>query len=327
MTVEELAQLLRALSDPCRLRLLLLCAEQQASVSDLAAALDETEPNVSRHLKALAAAGLLRRTRRGQRVEYRLAPTLPCEELIAATLRAGAIDDARLARARSRLVAAESTESASRAPAREASVRGRAEGDHERRLGAAIAVALADAADATADRAAGKTPGRIVLTAGRFPVAALRRLCAGSAANLLLVSTDTVAERTAQRRRLAEAGIAGEVQLRGDLSRALAALPADRHVVQSCLDLRAVRGWAEVESRLRWLQRVPLTRCADWLLFDYDTLEVALGSGVRNLPAELRARLASLGFDTRRIEPIEADGHHRLLVHCMPRSADAARAA
>jgi DNA-binding transcriptional ArsR family regulator len=55
MTIETLAGLLRALSDPCRLRLLVLCAERPAAVSALAAALDETEPTVSRHLKALAA--------------------------------------------------------------------------------------------------------------------------------------------------------------------------------------------------------------------------------------------------------------------------------
>ena len=54
MAIESVASLLRALSDPCRLRLLALCAERPASVSMLAAAVSETEPTVSRHLKALA---------------------------------------------------------------------------------------------------------------------------------------------------------------------------------------------------------------------------------------------------------------------------------
>jgi ribosome biogenesis GTPase A len=66
---------------------------------------------------------------------------------------------------------------------------------------------------------------------------------------------------------------------------------------------------------------------ADWVLFDYDVLDALLGMAGRSLLAELRARLAELGFDTRRIQPIEADGQHRLLVHCAPRSVDAARAA
>jgi hypothetical protein len=83
----------------------------------------------------------------------------------------------------------------------------------------------------------------------------------------------------------------------------------------------------DIESLLRWLQRLPVPRSADWLLFDYDALDTLLALADRSLLAELRARLAALGFDTRRIQPIEADGQHRLLVHCAPRSIDAARAA
>ena len=61
---------LRAVSDVARLRLLRLCTDQSTSVSELAAATADSEPNVSRQLKQLAVAGLLRRVRRGQRVEY-----------------------------------------------------------------------------------------------------------------------------------------------------------------------------------------------------------------------------------------------------------------
>ena len=68
-----LARLLRAAADPVRLRLLRLCADGPVGVSELAAALGESEPNVSRHLKQLATEGFLRRARRGQRVEYRAA--------------------------------------------------------------------------------------------------------------------------------------------------------------------------------------------------------------------------------------------------------------
>ena len=62
--------MLRAVSDPARLRLLRLCFDQPTSVSELAAAVADSEPNVSRQLKQLATAGLLRRARRGQSVEY-----------------------------------------------------------------------------------------------------------------------------------------------------------------------------------------------------------------------------------------------------------------
>src|SRR6202158_5105316 len=59
--------------DPSRLRLLALRADGALSVSDLAQALKQSEPRVSRHLKILCEAGLLVRLRHGQWVHYRLA--------------------------------------------------------------------------------------------------------------------------------------------------------------------------------------------------------------------------------------------------------------
>jgi DNA-binding transcriptional ArsR family regulator len=70
LPIDDLARMLRAVSDPARLRLLRLCFDQPTSVSELAAAVADSEPNVSRQLKQLATAGLLRRARRGQSVEY-----------------------------------------------------------------------------------------------------------------------------------------------------------------------------------------------------------------------------------------------------------------
>ena len=65
-----IASCLRAVADPVRLRLLRLCADRPTNVTELAVATRDSEPNVSRHLKQLAQAGLLRRLRLGQRVEY-----------------------------------------------------------------------------------------------------------------------------------------------------------------------------------------------------------------------------------------------------------------
>ena len=70
LPIDDLARMLRAVSDPARLRLLRLCFDQPTRVSELAAAVADSEPNVSRQLKQLATAGLLRRARRGQSVEY-----------------------------------------------------------------------------------------------------------------------------------------------------------------------------------------------------------------------------------------------------------------
>jgi DNA-binding transcriptional ArsR family regulator len=63
---------LKAAGEDSRLRLLGLCAQQEMSVSDLAEALRQSEPRVSRHLKILCEAGLLERLRQGQWVHYRL---------------------------------------------------------------------------------------------------------------------------------------------------------------------------------------------------------------------------------------------------------------
>src|SRR5256885_3178270 len=67
-----LVRWLRAAGEPTRLRLLALCADGAWSVSDLARALKQSEPRVSRHLRILCEAQLLVRLRHGQWVDYRL---------------------------------------------------------------------------------------------------------------------------------------------------------------------------------------------------------------------------------------------------------------
>src|ERR1700685_1786022 len=69
----EVVTWLRAAGEPTRLRLLALCTEREFSVSELALAVGQSGPRVSRHLKILCAAGLLLRLRLGQWVHYRLA--------------------------------------------------------------------------------------------------------------------------------------------------------------------------------------------------------------------------------------------------------------
>src|ERR1700760_1848237 len=71
----QLIAWLRAAGEPSRLRLLVLCAKQDLSVSDLAHALGQSEPRVCRHLRILCEAGLIERSRNGQWVHYQLTPT------------------------------------------------------------------------------------------------------------------------------------------------------------------------------------------------------------------------------------------------------------
>ena len=61
-----LVQWLRATGEPTRLRLLALCGHGSLSVSDLADAIGQSEPRVSRHLRILTEAGLIERERQGQ---------------------------------------------------------------------------------------------------------------------------------------------------------------------------------------------------------------------------------------------------------------------
>ncbi len=64
---------LRAVAEPTRLRLMLLCAEAELTVTDLVGILGQSQPRVSRHLKLLCEAGLLDRFREGAFAFYRLA--------------------------------------------------------------------------------------------------------------------------------------------------------------------------------------------------------------------------------------------------------------
>src|SRR5215208_4496685 len=68
----ELLGALRAAAEPSRLRLLVLCARGELTVTELAQILGQSQPRVSRHLKLLCDAGLVDRTREGSWVFYRL---------------------------------------------------------------------------------------------------------------------------------------------------------------------------------------------------------------------------------------------------------------
>src|ERR1700726_4397245 len=72
-SIADLLAALRAVAEPTRLRLLVLCARGELTVSELAQILGQSQPRVSRHLKLLCEGGLLERFREGNWVFYRLA--------------------------------------------------------------------------------------------------------------------------------------------------------------------------------------------------------------------------------------------------------------
>lgn len=71
--MESLLSAMKAVAEPTRLRLLVLCAHADLTVTDLVQVLGQSQPRLSRHLKLLAEAGLLNRHREGSWVYFRLA--------------------------------------------------------------------------------------------------------------------------------------------------------------------------------------------------------------------------------------------------------------
>ncbi len=114
--MDELLAALRAVAEATRLRLLVLCARGELTVTELAQILGQSQPRVSRHLKLLCEAGLLDRFREGSWVFYRLsagtATSAVARQLVAACADADpivALDLQRLAaikRQRAELAAA-----------------------------------------------------------------------------------------------------------------------------------------------------------------------------------------------------------------------------
>lgn len=71
--LEEAARMFDALSDVSRLRTLMLLADKNLSVSEIAAAEEEKMTTVSARLQVLHAARLIDRQREGKSVIYRIA--------------------------------------------------------------------------------------------------------------------------------------------------------------------------------------------------------------------------------------------------------------
>lgn len=93
MNLPELSAVLAALADPARLRLVALCAGGELTVKELTEASAMSQPRVSRHLKILVEAGVLRRFRDQHWVYYRLRTDGDAAELARRALQALAAAD------------------------------------------------------------------------------------------------------------------------------------------------------------------------------------------------------------------------------------------
>lgn len=72
LALESISEIFRVLSDPGRLALLHELKYGEKTVSDLVEEMEMAQPNVSKHLKVLADAGLVQRRKDGVKVYYSL---------------------------------------------------------------------------------------------------------------------------------------------------------------------------------------------------------------------------------------------------------------
>src|SRR5947208_17031782 len=99
----ELHSALRAAAEATRLRVLVLLAEAELTVSDLTAILRQSQPRISRHLRLLAEAGLVERFREGSWAFFRLAEREGAANLARELIARLDPDDVTLSRDRERL--------------------------------------------------------------------------------------------------------------------------------------------------------------------------------------------------------------------------------
>ena len=293
---------LRSAGEPTRLRLLALCADTALSVSDLARALRQSEPRVSRHLKILCESGLIERLRQGQWVHYRLSAAAEESSFVRGLLAQLDRRDALLQRD---LFGARS------AAAAEAQAAGYGA---ESRLGRALAGFLsADSGAAAFDS---------VLVAGVIHPELLEWAARSSRHCTACVPSRRAAQGAkafADRRGFScrVLNVAGEAGSGIELSR------AGTHFDALLLDHPEASG----ESLVRLLQDAraligPAGRL--WIFEPYDSLEGAQDRVVEHPLARLRRLLGAAGLRCERLSPIEADGAHVLAAVARPRAAQRA---
>jgi DNA-binding transcriptional ArsR family regulator len=295
VAADEMAKVLRAVAEPGRLRLLRLCYDQPTSVSELAAAVADSEPNVSRQLKQLAIAGLVRRARRGQRVEY--LPVMDigfAAEAVALLLSRLDPSDPVLRDARERLRALESADLAAR------------DGLSPSRLGRSLALALGSALGAPAEDTAASSARWLA----RVAHPELLEVLAQRVATVTL-RADTAEERAALLRWSEEASRAAVAPRAtfeiGSARQSRQAAPFD-----ACFDAPRPGELQAPAQVAAWLGRLRATLRPQGLLWCVVPYELLEQEGTAP-PTRLRALLAAQGLECLAVAPLEADGRHVLV--------------
>ena len=290
--IERWANRWRAVADERRLRLLRLCADGPATVSALATATGDSEPNVSRQLKQLATAGLVERSRQGQFVEY-VAARGDDEAGRAATWLVAQLsdDDAPLREARLALQRARQAE-----PVRGTPLRAPAPAS---RFGRALQAAL------RLVEVAG--PGARVLLRSPHPEVLESLARRGLAVTWLAAGTADVAPL---RRHALQQGLEVDVELAPRLA-ARRAGEWDLVVLDGSLAPPA-----GPEADLELARRLLAPRGTAWVIADYDALEPVAGGAAP--PQRLRGLMLAAGLDCQELVPVEAAGRHVLAARSTP---------
>jgi len=108
LTFGGLTATLKAAGETTRLRILVLLAEAELTVSDLTEILRQSQPRLSRHLRLLAEAGLVERSREGSWAFFRLGERASAADIARTLIARLDPDDPLIARDRERLAAVRS---------------------------------------------------------------------------------------------------------------------------------------------------------------------------------------------------------------------------
>ena len=333
MDSETVLGWLKAAGEDSRLRLLALCARQELSVSDLAEALRQSEPRVSRHLRILCEAGLLERLRQGQWVYYRLTRDAAAAAFAQGLL--GQVDrnDALFTKDQQR--ASGTGGAGGRRSGGASGVGG----------GVGMNVGAGSVGRAAESRASESRLGRALkgfvesvdVALGEAAVAegavATRALVVGvEHLELLEAAAATVDEcvAIAHSRRAAQSARAF-VERRGLVCRVLMAASSQALCEKDVeaagapfdvvlLDHLAVPDGA-LDGMLKFGQRGLAAGGRLWLFERYESLEGSREKVVEHPIGRLRRMLGEVGLTCERLSPIEADGDHVLAAVALPSKA------
>lgn len=288
LNLADTTRMLRAAGESTRLRLLALCAVREWSVTELAASVGQSEPRVSRHLKVLCDAGLLRRVRRGQWVCYSLASEGEAAWFVSTLL--SRIDGSDVVRRRDAQRAATSARDL-RPLAPRAS-----------RLGRAIAGFIHDSAPPVpVERLLLIEPMHLELIDAAATVARRLVIVAGRAAN-------REALREHCDRRSIDCRLNAQLTIEGSAAQA------------AIVDLTGAKSADAVDAALHAVRRRLAPAALLWVVLPYEFLEHVRGNVVAHPITELRRLLAAAGFSTEKLKPIDEDAHV-LVAHARHRAS------